>query len=106
MTHSSTSDHVAVSHEQGSETERRLHGYRLVIVRLVCLSLAAFFGGFASKPGMDSEEEIVYEKRENTDVTHPKDGRVMSPKFLFGGEKFSESIREPLSENIQLLPAL
>jgi hypothetical protein len=50
-------------------------------------SLAAFFAGVGTKPGADSEEEIVYEKRENAEVTHPKDGRVMSAKFLFGGEK-------------------
>jgi len=50
-------------------------------------SLAAFFAGVASKPGADSEEEIVYEKRDNAEVTHPKDGRVMSAKFLFGSEK-------------------
>ena len=50
-------------------------------------SLAAFFAGVGTKPGSDSEEEIVYEKRDGAEVTHPKDGRVMSAKFLFGGEK-------------------
>ena len=50
-------------------------------------SLAAFFAGVATKPGADSEEEIVYEKRDGAEVTHPKDGRVMTAKFLFGGEK-------------------
>jgi hypothetical protein len=64
-------------------------------------SLAAFFAGVGTKPGMDSEEEIVYEKRDNAEVTHPKDGRVMSAKFLFGGEKFSvheSNLRESLAE--------
>ena len=51
-------------------------------------SLAAFFAGVATKPGSDSEEEIVYEKRDGAEVTHPKDGRVMTAKFLFGSEKF------------------
>ena len=50
-------------------------------------SLAAFFAGVGTKPGPDSEEEIVYEKRDGAEVTHPKDGRVMTAKFLFGSEK-------------------
>ena len=44
--------------------------------------LAAFFAAVGIKPGIDSEEEIVYEKREDAEVTHPKDGRVVSPRFL------------------------
>ncbi|MBI3694073.1 MAG: DUF1549 domain-containing protein [Acidobacteria bacterium] len=44
--------------------------------------LAAFFSAVGIKPGIDSDEEIVYEKRENYDVKHPKDGRVVSPRFL------------------------
>jgi hypothetical protein len=63
-------------------------------------SLAAFFAGVGTKPGSDSEEEIVYEKRENAEITHPKDGRVMSAKFLFGGEQFTvheTQLRESLA---------
>lgn len=51
--------------------------------------LSAFFAGIAIKEGMDSNEEIVYEKREDAEVKHPKDGRVMHAKFLFGGEKLA-----------------
>ena len=64
-------------------------------------SLAAFFAGVGTKPGSDSEEEIVYEKREGAEVTHPKDGRVMSAKFLFGSEKsgvHEVGLRESLAE--------
>lgn len=63
--------------------------------------LAAFFAAFATKPGMDSEEEIVYEKREDAEIKHPKDGRIMPAKFLFGGEKSSiheGHLRESLAE--------
>jgi len=63
--------------------------------------LTAFFSGIATKPGMDSEEEIVYEKRDDTEIRHPKDGRVMSAKFLFGNEKFNvreASLRDSLAD--------
>ncbi len=63
--------------------------------------LTAFFGALATKPGMDSEEEIVYEKRDDTEIHHPKDGRIMSAKFLFGNDKFNvreASLRESLSD--------
>lgn len=46
--------------------------------------MAAFFAGVGVKEGLDSQEEIVYEKREEAEVKHPKDGRVVPPKFLFG----------------------
>ncbi len=39
MNHSTTSAHLAESFEPRSETETRLHGYWLVLVRLVCLTL-------------------------------------------------------------------
>ena len=39
------SAHTAESFEPGSETETRLHGYRLVIVRLICLSLCGLSVG-------------------------------------------------------------
>jgi hypothetical protein len=55
-------------------------------------SLSAFFAGFGTKAGMHSEEEIVFEKREDAEIHHPKDGRVMPAKFLFGADKFT--IRE------------
>ncbi len=64
-------------------------------------SLAAFFAGVGTKPGSDSEEEIVFEKREGAEVTHPKDGRVMTAKFLFGSEKsgvHEVGLRESLAE--------
>ena len=64
-------------------------------------SLAAFFAGVGTKPGSDSEEEIVFEKRDGAEVTHPKDGRVMTAKFLFGSEKsgvHEVGLRESLAE--------
>ena len=48
--------------------------------------LTAFFGAVGIKDGMDSNEEIIYDKREEAEIHHPKDNRVMPAKFLFGGE--------------------
>lgn len=64
-------------------------------------ALSAFFGGVGIKEGMDSNEEIIFEKREEAEVHHPKDGRVMHAKFLFGGENFQvreQGLRESLAE--------
>ncbi len=44
--------------------------------------LAAFFSAVGVKPGFDSDEEIVYEKRDDREIRHPKDGRVVEPRFL------------------------
>src|SRR5260370_20314316 len=51
--------------------------------------LTAFFGGVGIKEGMDSNEEIIFEKREEREIKHPKDGRVMSAKFPYGVEKMT-----------------
>ena len=51
--------------------------------------LTAFFGGVGIRDGLDSNEEIIFEKRDEREIKHPKDGRVMSPKFLFGVEKIT-----------------
>jgi hypothetical protein len=64
-------------------------------------SLAAFFGNVGLKPGMDSEEEIVYDKREDTEIHHPKDGRVMPAKFLFEVDNFvprEQQLRDSLAD--------
>ena len=63
--------------------------------------LTAFFGKMAVKSGMDSEEGVVYDKREEFDIKHPKDGRVMNPKFLFANDKFNvreTELRESLAD--------
>jgi hypothetical protein len=44
--------------------------------------LAAFFAAVGVKPGLESEEEVVFERREDAVIKHPKDGRVMQPRFL------------------------
>ncbi|MCC6536314.1 MAG: DUF1553 domain-containing protein [Bryobacterales bacterium] len=46
-------------------------------------NLSAFFGQLAVKTGEDSDEEVVYDKREEFEIHHPKDNRVMPAKFLF-----------------------
>lgn len=63
--------------------------------------LSAFFGGVGIKDGADSAEEIIYDKREDAEIKHPKDGRIMHAKFLFGVDKMSPretDLRESLSE--------
>src|SRR5262249_40024257 len=52
--------------------------------------MTAFFSSIGVKEGLDSQEEIVYEKRTDTDVKHPKDGRVVSAKYLFPVAKTEE----------------
>jgi hypothetical protein len=44
--------------------------------------MAAFFSGANLRPGYEVGEEILYDLRADFDMKHPKDGRLMSPKFL------------------------
>jgi hypothetical protein len=44
--------------------------------------MAAFFASVGLKPGFQSGDEIVYDKREDNEVKHPKTGRTVPPKFL------------------------
>ena len=50
--------------------------------------LSAFFATLGIKEGTDSNEEIIYDKREGAEVKHPKDGHVVSAKFLFSEPDF------------------
>ncbi|MGH9722543.1 MAG: DUF1553 domain-containing protein, partial [Bryobacteraceae bacterium] len=45
--------------------------------------LSAFFAKVGIKDGADANEEIIFEKREDNEIKHPKDGRIVSPKFLY-----------------------
>ncbi len=44
--------------------------------------LAAFFAAVGVKPGFDSDEQIVYLKRDDYGVKHPKTGKVVEPEYL------------------------
>jgi len=44
--------------------------------------MTSFFSTVGLRPGFESGEEIIYDKRDEYDVHHPKDDRVMKPKFL------------------------
>jgi hypothetical protein len=44
--------------------------------------MTSFFSTVGLRPGFESGEEIVFDKRDDFDVRHPKDDRVMKPKFL------------------------
>ena len=52
--------------------------------------MTAFFSSIGVKEGLDSQEEIVYEKRTETETKHPKDGRVVPAKYLFAVGKSEE----------------
>jgi hypothetical protein len=64
-------------------------------------NLSAFFGALAVKGGEDSDEEVIYDKREEAEIHHPKDNRVMPAKFLFPVGKASvreTELRESLAD--------
>jgi hypothetical protein len=44
--------------------------------------MTSFFSTVGLRPGFESGEEIVFDKRDDFDIHHPKDDRVMKPKFL------------------------
>jgi hypothetical protein len=44
--------------------------------------MAAFFSGVGIRPGYEVGEEIIYGRRSDFDMKNPKDGRVVSPKFI------------------------
>ena len=44
--------------------------------------LASFFAAVGVKPGFDSDEQIVYLKREDDLIKHPNSGRYVEPEYL------------------------
>lgn len=44
--------------------------------------MSAFYSALGLRPGYEVGEEIVYNLREDYDMKHPKDGRVMKPNFI------------------------
>ena len=44
--------------------------------------MAAFFSAVGVRPGYEVGEEIVFDKRDEIEMKHPKDGRVVKPNFL------------------------
>ncbi len=44
--------------------------------------MTAFFGSVGLKPGFQSGDEIIYDKRDDYEIKHPKTGRAMAPKYL------------------------
>jgi hypothetical protein len=47
--------------------------------------MTAFFGGVTLKEGAQSDEEVVYEKRQAYEIRHPKYGYTVPAKFPFAG---------------------
>jgi hypothetical protein len=44
--------------------------------------MAAFLAPVGVRPGYEVGEDIIYDQRADYEMKHPKDGRVMQPKFL------------------------
>jgi hypothetical protein len=44
--------------------------------------MAAFFSAVGVRPGYEVGEEIVFDQRQDYEMKHPKDGRVVRPNFL------------------------
>lgn len=44
--------------------------------------MSAFFSAVGVRPGFEVGEDIVYDLREDYEMKHPKDSRVMKPQFL------------------------
>ena len=44
--------------------------------------MSAFYSALAIRPGHEVGEEIVYNQRQDFDMKHPKDGRVVKPNFI------------------------
>ncbi len=44
--------------------------------------LSAFFAAVGMKPGFDSDEQIVYLKRDDKDFMHPKTSKAVEPDYL------------------------
>jgi len=60
--------------------------------------MAAFFSAVGLRPGYEVGEEILFDQRQDFDMKHPKDGRVMNPKFILpatfsGGAKVPTDVR-------------
>jgi hypothetical protein len=49
--------------------------------------MTAFFSAVGVRPGYEVGEEIVYDMRQDYDVKHPKNGRVVEPNFLVASTK-------------------
>src|SRR5260370_34855119 len=64
--------------------------------------MSAFFSAVGLRPGYEVGEEILYDQRQDFDMKHPKDSRVMNPKFIVpanwgGGPAVPTDTRRPLT---------
>ncbi len=51
--------------------------------------LSAFFAAVGMKPGFDSDEQIVYLKRDDNNIKHPKTNKVVDAKYLIASAGFA-----------------
>ena len=67
--------------------------------------MTSFFSTVGLRPGFESGEEIIFDKRDDFDVRHPKDDRVMKPKFLVAASTAGLA-PEPLPDGVDRREAL
>lgn len=51
--------------------------------------LSAFFAAVGMKPGFDSDEQIVYIKRDDNNIKHPKTNKVVDAEYLIASAGFA-----------------
>jgi hypothetical protein len=54
--------------------------------------MAAFFSAVAIRPGYEVGEEIIYDQRQDFEMKHPKDSRVVAPAFLVPASLSSSTV--------------
>ena len=54
--------------------------------------MASFYSATGLRPGYEVGEEIVYNLRDDYEMKHPKDGRVMKPNFIVPASYGSSSV--------------
>lgn len=63
--------------------------------------MAAFFSAIGIRPGFESGEEVIFRKRIENEMRHPKDGQLINPRILVASSENSvtsveEDERKPL----------
>jgi hypothetical protein len=54
--------------------------------------MAAFLSAVGVRPGYEVGEEIIFDQRQEYDMKHPKDGRVVPPKFMIAAKLASTGL--------------
>ncbi len=66
--------------------------------------MAAFFSAVGLRPGYEVGEEILYDQRQDFDMKHPKDSRVMNPKFIVPATWSAQASTKPGAAGSEAVP--